>query len=73
MIFSDGIHLVTDGDIGELHTFARKIGLKKKWFQDTRHPHYDLTTVKMTMKAILAGAKHVPPRELINHVARRNQ
>jgi hypothetical protein len=50
MIFMDKQgHLISDHDIEELHAFARKIGLKKEWFQDKRnkdfyYPHYDLTT-----------------------------
>lgn len=44
MIYTDGIHLITDGDIEELHTFANKIGLKRKHFQCPRawQAHYDV-------------------------------
>jgi hypothetical protein len=33
-------------DLEELHRFARKLGLKREWFQgrpEHRHPHYDMT------------------------------
>lgn len=39
-------HLTAD-TLDELHAFARKLGLKREWFQDhPRHPHYDLTDNK---------------------------
>lgn len=37
-------HLVTDGDVEELHEFATRIGLRRSWFQPANgRPHYDLT------------------------------
>lgn len=47
-------HLFAD-TLEELHAFARKIGLKRQWFQD--HPslkHYDLTP-KRREAAVKAG------------------
>jgi len=32
--------------IEELHEVADKIGLKREWFQDTKHPHYDIVESK---------------------------
>lgn len=66
MILTDGVHLVsTDGE-EELHRFAGRIGLRKKWFQgDNGHPHYDLTTNRMANKAVDAGAYLTTARELI--------
>lgn len=56
-------HLWTDGPIEELHAFARRIGMKRSWFQDRpRWPHYDLTG-HMPDRAIRAGAKLVTIRE----------
>jgi len=41
MLFFDGTHLMST-DEEELHTKARQVGLKRKWFQaDAKHPHYD--------------------------------
>ncbi len=58
MVCTDGRHLVA-GTIEELHEFARRIGLRKRWFQDHRHPHYDLTTRRMAARAEAAGAIRV--------------
>jgi hypothetical protein len=58
-------HLVTDGDIEELHEFAENLGLKREWFQDHRHPHYDCTTERMRQKAWRRGARKITPREVI--------
>lgn len=66
MIFTDGIHLVSNKDIEELHSFAEKIGLKKEWFQDhKKYKHYDLFGNK-TALAISNGAKLVTAREIVN-------
>ena len=49
-------HMATDGDLEELHSFAKKIGLKRAWFQDHHCvPHYDLRPSKRTL-AIKEGA-----------------
>ena len=65
MIFTDGTHLVGES-LEELHKFAQEIGLKYEWFQDhCRHPHYDLTTIKMARKAIKTGAKLVSPKNIV--------
>jgi len=56
VVYTDKIHLVADSE-EELHVFAKRIGLKRTWFQDhKRHPHYDLTTKRATERAIRAGA-----------------
>ncbi|HEX4334652.1 MAG TPA: DUF4031 domain-containing protein [Polyangiaceae bacterium] len=53
-------HLTTDGDIEELHAFAKRIGLRRSWFQDhPSHPHYDLSP-KRHAAAMKAGAHFVP-------------
>jgi hypothetical protein len=65
MIYTDGTHLVADTE-EELHTFAQKIGLKRKWYQcpDT-HPHYDLTTRKKYREVLDLGVKIVEAREVL--------
>lgn len=66
MIYTDSLgHLVSDTSLEELHQFARSIGLKRKWFQDGRHPHYDLTTTRARNRALDAGAKLVSPLEIV--------
>lgn len=48
-------HVWSD-NIEELHLFARKLRLKKEWFQNRRNfPHYDVTEYKYT-DAIQHGA-----------------
>ena len=60
---SGSAHLTCDGDIKELHTFAARIGLRRKWFQDhPLAPHYDLSP-KRHADALAAGAVFVPRRE----------
>ncbi len=63
MIYTDGKHLIST-DINELHEFARQIGLKREWFQDHRHPHYDIMGRKFN-HAITSGAVLVTTRILI--------
>ena len=65
MIFTDGVHLISNISEGELHNFAKIIKLKQEWYQDKKHPHYDLTTKKAYERAINAGAKKVSSRELL--------
>lgn len=67
MILTDGVHLISDESLEELHKFALKIGLKRCWFQggSRRHPHYDLTSQRKLTKAIVQGAKAVTTKQLI--------
>lgn len=70
-IYTDGVHLVSDASLDELHAFARRMGLKLEWFQDKAkgtpmyHPHYDLTTKRASLRAEANGAAAVSPRELV--------
>lgn len=57
-------HMMTNGRINELHEMARKIGLKREWFQDGRYPHYDLVPSKRAT-AIRLGAKEVSGRKML--------
>lgn len=45
-------HLMTDGPVEELHALAKRIGLKRAWWQGD---HYDVNPTKRAM-AIKAGA-----------------
>ncbi len=62
-------HMVSDQSEEELHAFARKIGLKKSWYQvgspDGRQAHYELTTNRRQHAALKAGARIVTLRELL--------
>ena len=56
-------HLTVDGPLDELHEFARRLGLRKAWFQNhPLAPHYDLTITKRE-QALSLGAVFVPGRE----------
>jgi hypothetical protein len=49
-------HLVADS-LSELHAFARRLGLKRSWFQNgSRYPHYDVT-ISVRDKALGLGAQ----------------
>jgi hypothetical protein len=67
MIFTDGTHLATDGDLNELHDFAESIGLKRHYYHGVRkgHPHYDLLNRIRLRDAIAKGAIYVTTKELI--------
>jgi len=58
-------HMVSTVNFEELHNFAAKIGLCRDWFQDTRIPHYDLTTERMKIRALKEGARLVDSREIV--------
>jgi len=60
----------TDGDLQELHAFAKKIGLKRAWFQEhIRIPHYDLVRSKRSL-ALEWGAIAVSNKEMFRKCAR---
>lgn len=54
-------HMVTDGGEDELHAFARRIGMRRDWFQGD---HYDLTPTRHAL-ALAAGAKEITRRALV--------
>ncbi len=60
-------HLMSDGDDAELHEFAAKLGLKRKWCQredSSAYIHYDLTPSRRTL-AVIQGAVTVSSREMV--------
>lgn len=64
-VFADGsCHLTSDTSLEELHEFAERIGLKRRWFQGGRHPHYDLNASKRAL-AVASGAHEVDRRGLV--------
>lgn len=55
-------------DLDELHGFAARIGMKRKWFQDRpRFPHYDLTS-RRRRKALEVGAVEETTREMVRRL-----
>lgn len=64
-------HMMTDGNVDELHQMADKIGLKREWFQNnSQHPHYDLSR-KYRYDAIQNGAIAVTSLEMIRKCSKR--
>ncbi len=61
-------HLTVDGftdvAITELHAFAKRIGMRRAWFQgkETQVPHYDLTPARRE-RALAYGAVFVPAKQ----------
>lgn len=56
--------VMPDTDIEVLHAFAKKIGLKRAWFQDkSAVPHYDLNA-STRERAVAAGALEIDRREM---------
>jgi Protein of unknown function (DUF4031) len=54
---------MVSGDLEELHAFAKRIGLKRSWFQDhARLPYYDLNERRRSL-AVHAGAIELSRRE----------
>lgn len=64
-------HLFAD-DLAELHRFAARIGLQRRWFQNKeRLPHYDLTPNKRRL-AVKAGAVEVDRRFVVDFMRKRD-
>jgi hypothetical protein len=62
-------HMVSDESVEELHEFAARIGLKRKSFQSTSRPHYDLRPSKRRL-AVSMGAQEVGMRDLVKRAIR---
>lgn len=57
-------HLVADS-MEELHEFAGRLGLQRRWFQDKgRYPHYDVT-MAVRDRAVRMGAVDADRETLI--------
>jgi hypothetical protein len=68
MVFTDGIHLMAN-DLDELHSFAKSIGLQRRWFQNRlRHPHYDLISKIIVQRALEKGAIKTTTRDMLEKV-----
>lgn len=65
-------HMFTDSDdLTELHEFAKRIGLRREWFQaHYRLPHYDLTAARR-VKAIELGAVSCGREKTVEEMKRR--
>lgn len=55
--FNNYCHMVAD-NIAELHTFARRLGLRREWYQPKSYPHYDISPAMRNL-AVHLGAQEV--------------
>lgn len=69
--WNGGAHM-TGTDIDELHEMAKKIGLRRSWFQDSTFPHYDLTNSKRKL-AIAEGCTEIEAGNLPDDVLMRRK
>jgi hypothetical protein len=61
-------HMWTDGNIEDLHQMAKRLGLKREYFQDKPgFPHYDIIPIKRKL-ALKLGAQFTPLKEWFRHV-----
>jgi predicted kinase len=63
--FSVWCHMATDADFDELHAFAARLGLRRRWFQ---RDHYDLPAHGRAA-AVALGAEEVATGELLRRMA----
>jgi hypothetical protein len=69
VIYTDGVHIVSDSSIQELHEFADKTGINRRWFHPSiRHPHYDVLSGTVLDKVVKNGAVMVSSRELVKKI-----
>ncbi|HHY27204.1 MAG TPA: DUF4031 domain-containing protein [Desulfitobacterium dehalogenans] len=67
MIYIDKAGHLVSRDLGELHRFARQLGLRRSWFQghNPKWPHYDVTSEALRRRAVEMGAVVVGSREVV--------
>lgn len=70
--FKQWCHMTSDASEAELHEFAEKLGLKRRWFQDHSTPHYDLVPTKRAA-AVRRGAEQVTSEMLIKRCYKREE
>ena len=57
-------HMITDGNLDDLHEFAMRLGIHPRRFQNhPRHPHYDLMASSRAL-AVALGAMEVSTAQL---------
>jgi len=75
MIYTDGVYIISNISIEDLHDFAMCIGISGRYYRDKVYPHYDIPTPVLRRKALFAGAKlissvemaHIINSKLIKH------
>ena len=69
MVYTDGRQLIAD-TLEELHSFARKSGLKETFFVDQKErPHYDVTQHRV--RVIDNGAIYTKDERFLQEVMHR--
>lgn len=63
-------HMIAD-TLEELHAMADRIGVQRKWFQDKRIKHYDISTSKRAI-AVASGAIEVDRRQFV-HLTKKQE
>jgi hypothetical protein len=60
--FKNGSCHLTADTLQELHDFAKRLGMRREWFQPRSWPHYDLTP-RRREEALRLGAVFVPAKK----------
>lgn len=72
--WKESCHLFADSE-NELHALARKIGLRREWFQnknDKSFPHYDLTKSRRAL-ALKHGAIQMSFKCMVKRIRKRRE
>jgi len=69
--FKPSCHMFAD-TLPELHRMAKKIGMKREWFQDEQLQHYDLVPSKR-LRAVAAGAEEVSFKFMVQFMNHRRK
>lgn len=56
-------HLLVD-NVEDLHEMAAKVGVRHKWFQNKRYPHYDICKAKRAL-AVKFGAIEIGREQFV--------
>jgi len=66
--YNKACHMVSDS-LTELHAFARRLSLKRCWYQGNTLPHYDLTPNKR-IQALRLGAIEITDKQLVEMISK---
>lgn len=61
--YGPSCHMIAD-TLPELHEMAKRVGMKRSWFQPKSFPHYDLVASRRAA-ALAAGAVEVNRHEFV--------
>lgn len=74
MIYSDGIHIVSDKSLEELHAFAYIFSIARCWFDpNPKHPHYDIPKRRQKNFFETTDATKVSSKEVVRAVRRMKE